>query len=105
MHQRIAPLPPRWLTLGVWLAAALVAGAARAQPLGPISPAEYYAPPGYRAKEFTLVREAGWFHLFYIRENNIIGGPTEQSLGHAISRDLYSWTEQDTILPVLPGTF
>src|SRR5437762_954245 len=76
-----------------------------APPLGPISPALYFAPHGYRAKEFTLVRDAGWFHLFYIRENTIAGAPTEQSLGHAISRDLYTWTELDTILAVLPGTF
>ena len=79
------------------------AGPARAQ--APISPARYNAPPGYRTKEFTLVRTDAWFHLFYIRENLILGAPTERSLGHAISRDLYHWTEQDTILPVIEDTF
>ncbi len=72
---------------------------------GPTSPARYFPPPGYRPKEFTLVREGGWFHLFYLRENNIPNAPTQQSFGHAISRDLYLWAEQDTILPVVPGTF
>jgi hypothetical protein len=72
---------------------------------GPVSPARYFAPDGYRPKEFSLVRKDGWFHIFYIRENLIPGAPTQKSFGHAISRDLYSWTEQDTILSIVPGTF
>ncbi len=71
----------------------------------PGSPARYLPPPGYRPKEFTLVRDGGWFHVFYLRENLIPGVPTQLSFGHAISRDLYTWTEQDTILAVVPGTF
>ncbi|MEP7028338.1 MAG: hypothetical protein ABI960_07075 [Candidatus Eisenbacteria bacterium] len=101
------PLPAlaRALVLGALglLPALATAPASLAQ--APISPARYVAPAGYRTKEFTLVRSEGWFHLFYIRENLIQGAPTERSLGHAISRDLYTWAEQDTILPVLPGTF
>ncbi len=77
---------------------------ARAQE-GPTSLARYFPPAGYRPKEFTLVRDQGWFHLFYLRENLIPGAPTQMSFGHAISRDLYAWAEQDTILPVVPGTF
>ena len=108
MHRRIAPLPPRCL-VGLVLMALVGAlstapPVARAQ-LGPTSPAVYHAPLGYRPKEFTLVRKDGWFHLFYIRQNQWPGAPTELSLGHAISRDLYTWTEQDTILPVIPGTY
>ncbi len=72
---------------------------------GPTSPARYLPPPGYRTKEFTLVREDGLFHLFYLRENLIPGVPTQLSFGHATSRDLYAWAEQDTILPIVPGTF
>ena len=77
---------------------------ARAQE-GPTSPARYIPPPGYRPKEFTLVRDQGWFHLFYLRENLAPDVPTQLSFGHAISRDLHLWAEQDTILPVIPGTF
>lgn len=89
------------------LLAALALGApapVRAQ-IGPVSPARYIAPPGYRSKEFTLARVDGWFHIFYLRENLIPGVPTQLSFGHAISRDLYTWSEQDSILPIVPGTF
>jgi hypothetical protein len=72
---------------------------------GPTSAARYFPPSGLFSKEFTLVREDGWFHIFYLRDNIIPGAPTQQSFGHAISRDLYTWAEQDTILPVVPGTF
>ncbi len=72
---------------------------------GPYSSAAYYPPPGWRAKEFTLARKDGTFHLFYLRENEIPDAPTQRSFGHATSRDLYVWTEQDTILPVVEGTF
>ncbi len=109
MQRWIAPLPRRWMTrcalLGLLALGAFAAPAAHAQALGPFSRAFYVAPFGYRPKEFTLVRADGLFHLFYIRENLYPGAVSEQSLGHAISRDLYKWTEQDTILPVLPGTF
>jgi hypothetical protein len=91
-----------------FLAAGAMSGFPAAQAsgqIGPASPAHYDAPAGYRPKEFTIVRKDGWFHVFYIRENMIPGAPTQRSFGHAISRDLYTWTEQDTILPVVPGTF
>ena len=78
------------------------AAPARAQE-GPTSYARYFPPVCYRPKEFTLVRDQGWFHLFYLRENMIPGVPTQLSFGHAISRDLYVWAEQDTILPVDGG--
>ena len=103
MRRTRTPHSPRWSLM--LCALALCAAAPRAHAQAPISPARYLAPPGYRTKEFTLVRSDGWFHLFYIRENLIRNAPTERSLGHAISRDLYTWAEQDTILPVVPGTF
>lgn len=71
----------------------------------PTSPARYEPPPGIYSKEFTLVRTDGWFHVFYLRDNPIPGAPALRSFGHAISRDLYTWSEQDTILTVVPGTF
>jgi hypothetical protein len=95
--------PPRTILACLFLVALALGGRAEAQ--APLSPARYHAPPGYRSKEFTLVRADGWFHIFYIRENLIAGAPTELSLGHAMSRDLYFWAEQDTILPVIPGTY
>jgi len=98
--RRFRTLPPLALLVFALLA---LAGSAAAQ--APISLARYTAPDGYRTKEFTLVRTDGWFHIFYLRENLIPNAPTQMSLGHAISRDLYSWAELDSILPVIPGTF
>jgi hypothetical protein len=93
------------LSLGLLPGTRLVAPAPCEAQEAPVSPARYLPPPGYRTKEFTLVRDQGWFHIFYLRENLIPGVPTQLSFGHAISRDLFTWTEQDTILPVVPGTF
>ncbi|MEO6463389.1 MAG: family 43 glycosylhydrolase, partial [Candidatus Eisenbacteria bacterium] len=90
--------------LGFQIVSLVAPGPSRAQ-VAPVSPARYLPPPGYRTKEFTLVRDEGWFHVFYLRENEIPGVPTQLSFGHAISRDLYTWAEQDTILPIVPGTF
>ncbi len=99
------PAIARALVAGALVLFALAAAAPRAGAQAPFSPARYHAPTGYRTKEFTVVRADGWFHIFYIRENLIPGAPTERSLGHARSRNLYTWSEQDTILPVVPGTF
>jgi hypothetical protein len=95
---------PLLLALALALGAGAAAPPARAQE-GPTSTARYFPPTGWRPKEFSLVRDNGWFHLFYIRQNLIPGAPTQRSFGHAISRDLFTWTELDTILPVVPGTF
>jgi len=103
MRRTCTLLPPRWPFVACALALLILAPAARAQ--APVSPARFIAPIGYRTKEFTFVRSDGWFHVFYIRENRSRDVPTELSLGHAMSRDLYTWAEQDTILPVIPGTF
>ncbi|MBI1797066.1 MAG: family 43 glycosylhydrolase [Candidatus Eisenbacteria bacterium] len=58
-------------------------------------------PYPYRAKDFAVVKSAdGWFHCFYIR--NDFTAPydsTERDLGHAISRDLYNWIQQPTVIP------
>lgn len=95
----------RTLLLLLTLFVAATPGGASAQE-GPTSEARYFPPYPYRPKEFTLVRKDGMFHLFYIRENTLPGSPaTQMSFGHATSPDLYFWAEQDTILPVVPGTF
>jgi hypothetical protein len=103
MRRTRTPRSPRWPIVLCVLALFALPPHAGAQ--APTSPARYVPPLGFRTKEFTLVRSDGWFHLFYLRENVIPNGPTERSLGHAVSRDLYTWAEQDTILPVVPGTF
>jgi len=103
MRRTCTPRPPA--AVFALLLGCLLGGPGSARAQAPNSPAFYLAPHGYRTKEFTLVRTDAWFHLFYIRENLIVGAATERSLGHAISRDLYTWTEQDTILPVIEGTY
>lgn len=61
-------------------------------------------PPGYRAKDFALLRHQGLYHLFYTRRNvNVPLDSTEKDLGHAVSVDLISWSQLDPVLPVRPG--
>ena len=61
-------------------------------------------PPGYRAKDFALLRHEGLYHLFYTRRNvNVPLDSTENDLGHAVSVDLISWTQLDPVLPVRSG--
>jgi hypothetical protein len=82
--------------------------------------AKYVAPlgtwpaPSYRAKDFTIVEWGGQFHLFYTRvqrhvpfhvgsgANQVLN---ETSFGHAVSSDLETWTELDTVLSVRPGAW
>ncbi len=60
-------------------------------------------PSPYRAKDFTLVKRDGWYHCFYIRRNSAVPyDSTERDFGHAISRDLYLWTQLPPVLPVRP---
>lgn len=61
-------------------------------------------PPGYRAKDFALLRHQGLYHLFYTRRNvDVPVDSTEKDLGHAVSVDLISWTQLDPVVPVRPG--
>ena len=78
---------------------------------------DIYPPAMIQPKDFAMV-PGGWsqngswtFHLFYIRQNQVISnnptqgaGATEKNLGHAVSNDLQSWTVLDTAaIGVRPG--
>lgn len=63
---------------------------------------------GVKCKDHTLVYHEGLYHLYFIQ--GYPDGPVwplgfEQWLGHATSPDLRHWTRQDSILPVVPGTW
>lgn len=61
-------------------------------------------PAPYRAKDFTIVKRDGWFHCFYIRRDaGVPYDSTERDFGHAISRDLFLWTQLPPVIPVRPG--
>lgn len=84
---------PRGLALVLGLSCLLSAAPAR--------PALMLADPPFRPKDFTMVKKDGMFHLFYIRRDVTI--PMEQSeneLGHAVSTDLYSWTQLPTVMHI-----
>lgn len=58
----------------------------------------------YRAKDFAFIHAGGYFHLFYIRHDQTkLADDTEKDFGHAISTDLQTWTQLDSVLPVRPG--
>jgi hypothetical protein len=60
----------------------------------------------YRPKDFAFIKRDGLYHLFYIRNNPTLpADQTQMDLGHATSKDLYFWTQYDSILPVRPGMF
>jgi hypothetical protein len=65
----------------------------------------YMLPPqGTRAKDFTIVKHDGLYHLFYTRRNTSAPAEsTENDLGHAVSADLFGWTHLAPKLPVRPG--
>ena len=71
---------------------------------GPAWAAWMVPPSPFRAKDFTLVKRDGWFHCFYIRRDmSVPYDSTERDLGHAVSRDLYIWTQLPPVLPVRPS--
>ena len=87
--------PVAWLVL---IALAILAMPATASWMTP--------PPPYTAKDFTLVKRDGVYHLFYIRNNSTLPfTQTQTDFGHATSEDLFIWTQQDPVLPVRPGFF
>jgi Glycosyl hydrolases family 32 N-terminal domain len=67
--------------------------------------ASYMLPPvGYRAKDFSIIKHDGLYHLFYTRRNTSL--PPESTtvdLGHAVSSDLISWTQFPGVLQARPG--
>lgn len=66
----------------------------------PEAGASWMTPPApYYAKDFTIVKHDGWFHLFYIRRNaDLPFDSTEVDFGHAVSRDLYVWEQLPPVL-------
>jgi len=82
---------------------ALIALAALAAPLR----AAYLQPaPPYRPKEFAFVFDGEQFHLFYMLHNiDLPDDSTERDIGHAISFDLYHWTDLDPILSIRPDSW
>lgn len=62
------------------------------------------ATPGFRPKDFAFVKKDGVYHLFYIRHNDgYAQWATELDFGHAISTDLYHWTQLPPVMEIVPG--
>jgi hypothetical protein len=95
------PAPARPLALGA-LFAALACGLLLCA--GPVR-AAYMIPGGaIRPKDFSLVKKDGYYHLFFIRNNTTLPADlTETDFGHAISTDLYHWTQQPVAFAVDRG--
>jgi beta-fructofuranosidase len=94
-----AELRPRrsdpWAGVALLVAFLCVAGPAEAAWMVPHAP--------YRAKDFSLIKRDGWYHCFYIRRNTSAPyDSTERDFGHAVSRDLYLWTQLPPVLPARP---
>ncbi len=54
-----------------------------------------------RPKDFTLLKRDGVYHLFYIRNNTSVpASQSERDFGHAVSVDLYHWTQLPPVLRV-----
>src|SRR5262249_39598092 len=69
----------------------------------PAHAASIDAPLDYRPKDFAFVKKDGVYHLFYIRHNDFLPPfATEIDFGHAISTDLYNWTQLPTVMGVNP---
>ena len=72
----------------------------------PVRAAEMPPPQGIRPKDFTLVKNDGVYHLFYIRHNDFLPSwATENDFGHAVSTDLYHWTQLPPVLGIVPGVW
>jgi hypothetical protein len=81
----------------------------RAHYVAPLAP---WPQPSYRAKDFSILEKNGWYHLVYTRVQRFVphhwsdGTRTilnETTFGHAISRDLETWQELDSVLTVSPN--
>jgi len=82
--------------VGLLLAFLCLAGPAQASWMVPPAP--------YRAKDFAIVKRDGWYHCFYIRRNaSAHYDSTERDFGHAVSRDLYLWSQLPPVVPIRPG--
>jgi len=69
----------------------------------PAHAATMVPPPSVRPKDFAFVKRNGVYHLFYIRHSDLLPPwATELDFGHAVSTDLYHWTQLTPVLPVDP---
>ncbi len=107
------------LIAGATTLATTIAEGARTYDPFAIPRASYVAPlapwpaPSYRAKDFTVHRKGLYYHLFYTRVQRHVPGHwsdgtrtllNETTFGHALSSDLESWFEADTVLSVSQDT-
>ena len=97
----------RAVVAGVFLLAMLGTPQAPAAPAGPLRlPRSGSMVPDYpvRAKDFAFIRDGGYFHLFWMRNDTSLPyDSTERDLGHAVSRDLQNWTQLSPVLEARPG--
>jgi hypothetical protein len=57
-----------------------------------------------RPKDFAFIYARGQFHLFYILHDDFLpDSSTELDFGHAVSSNLYDWTQLSPVLHVRPG--
>jgi len=90
------PLRHRCLFAGLVFAA--LAGLA-----APLRAATMVPPQDLRAKDFAFIKKDGVYHLFYIRHNDLLPPfATELDFGHAVSTDLYHWTQLAPVMAVDP---
>jgi hypothetical protein len=93
--------------------------AARIYDPGMLPQAHYTAPllpwpqPSYRAKDFTILKKGAYYHLFYTRVQRFVpdhwsdGTRTvlnETTFGHALSANLETWFDLDSVLAVSQDT-
>jgi len=64
--------------------------------------AELLAPPGFKTKDFTILRDGAWYHAYYIMTNDNITNDTGKRIGHSRSADLWHWEFVDSTFG--PGT-
>ena len=81
-----------------------------------VAPLAAYPEASYRAKDFSVIKKGDWYHLFYTRVQRFVphhwsdGTRTvlnETCFGHAISADLETWIELDTVMTAsqVPGAW
>jgi len=92
------------LALGLFLNAAVP----QAEILMDFEQAYYVERDSVQVKDHAVVFQGGLYHVFFIQSLPQEPGEymrTERWLGHITSPDLRHWTHQDSILPVVPGTW